>query len=124
LPDANSDFDPKFVQDHDRFEALRGQLNAVLVLYGFRVNEQGKLAKGRSASTLSEAAKFPGELMTELRHRSCHQELLRYCSEELVRQSLFHAVSEAAKSIPDRIRRHTALAGDGAALFDQTLGVC
>jgi uncharacterized protein (TIGR02391 family) len=48
--------------------------------------------------------------------------LVDYCSEELVRQSLFHAVSEAAKSIPDRVRRHTGLGGDGQALYDQVFG--
>jgi uncharacterized protein (TIGR02391 family) len=112
----------RYVQDHDRFETLRGELNAVLVLYGFRVDDQGRLVKGAAASTLSEAAKLSGELMTELRHRGCHSALFSYCSEELVRRSLFHAMSEAAKSIPDRVRRHTKLAGDGAALFDQVFG--
>ncbi|MGI9156667.1 MAG: TIGR02391 family protein [Marmoricola sp.] len=112
----------RYVQDHQRFEALRGELNAVLVLYGFRINEQGKLARGPAASTLSEAALLSGELLTELRHRGCHSALVDYCSEELVRQSLFHAVSEAAKSIPDRVRRHTGLGGDGHALYDQVFG--
>lgn len=112
----------RYVQDHTRFEALRGELNAMLVLYGFRVNEQGNLARGAVAATLSEAAQLSGELLTELRRRGCHDALLLYCSEELIRQSLFHAISEAAKSIPDRIRRHTRLAGDGAALYDQVFG--
>jgi uncharacterized protein (TIGR02391 family) len=112
----------RYVQDHTRFDALRGELNAMLVLYGFRVNEQGKLARGAAASTLSEAAQLSGELITELRRRGCHDALMRYCSEELIRQSLFHAISEASKSIPDRIRRHTHLAGDGAALYDQVFG--
>lgn len=112
----------RYVQDHNRFEALRSSLNAMLVLYGFRVNEQGKLARGAAASTLSEAAQLSGELLTELRRRGCHEALLLYASEELISQSLFHALSEASKSIPDRIRRHTHLAGDGAALYDQVFG--
>ena len=112
----------RYVRDPLRFEQLRGQLNAVLVLYGLRINDQGQLARGASASTLSEAARLSGELLTELRRRGCHPVLLDYCSEELVRQSLFHAVSEAAKSIPDRIRRHTGFAGDGAWLYDQAFG--
>lgn len=112
----------RYVRDPLRFEQLRGQLNAVLVLYGLRINDQGQLARGPSASTLSEAAQLSGELLSELHRRGCHLVLLDYCSEELVRQSLFHAVSEAAKSIPDRIRRHTGLAGDGAALYDQVFG--
>lgn len=45
-----------------------------------------------------------------------------YCREELLAQSLFHAMSEAAKSIPQRVRSVTGLAGDGAALYDQVFG--
>jgi hypothetical protein len=67
----------RYVQDHHRFEALRGQLNAVLVLYGFHVDEQGRLAKGAAASTLSQAAKLSAELTTELRHRACHSALIQ-----------------------------------------------
>lgn len=112
----------RYVTDPLRWEQLRAQLNAVLVLHGLKVNDQGKLARGPAASTLSEAAQLSGELLSELRRRGCHALLLRYCSEELIQQSLFHAVSEAAKSISDRIRRHTGLAGDGAALYDQVFG--
>jgi len=112
----------RYVREPLRWEALRGQLNAVLVLYGLYVNDEGKLARGRAASTLAEAALLSGELLSELRRRGCHAALLDYCSEELVQRSLFHAVSEASKTIPDRIRRHTGLAGDGAALYDQALG--
>lgn len=112
----------RYVKETQRWEALRGQLNAVLVLYGLKVDDKGKLARGPAASTLSEAAQLSGELLTELRRRGCHELLLTYCSEELIQQSLFHAMSEAAKTIPDRIRRHTGLAGDGAALYDQVLG--
>jgi uncharacterized protein (TIGR02391 family) len=112
----------RYVRDPLRFEQLRVQLNAVLVLYGLRVNEQGQLARGPSASTLSEAVRLSGELLSELRRRGCHSVLLNYCSEELVQQPLFHAVGEAAKTIPDRIRRHTGLAGDGAGLYDQVFG--
>jgi uncharacterized protein (TIGR02391 family) len=112
----------RYVADPLRFDELRGQLNAVLVLAGLRVNDEGKLARGAAASTLSRAAELSGELHSELRRRGCHPALLAYCSEELIRQSLFHATSEAAKSIPDRIRRHTGLAADGTGLHDQVFG--
>lgn len=113
----------RYVKDHRRWERLRDELNAVLVLYSLRIDEEGRLARGRKASTLSEAAKLSGELLSELRRRACHPVLLHYSSEELVTKSLFHAVSEAAKSIPDRIRRHTRLAGDGGALYDQVFAL-
>lgn len=112
----------RYVRGHDRFDALRAELNEVLALYGFRVNEQGKVARGPQASTLSEAAQLAGELFTELRRRNCHEALLAYCDEELLRKSLFHALSEAAKSIPDRLRRHTRLGTDGEDLYGVVFG--
>jgi uncharacterized protein (TIGR02391 family) len=105
-----------------RFDELRDQLNQFLVFYGYSVNEAGKLATGEMASSISEGAALAGRLQTELRRRGCHSELFRYCDEELVGRSLFHAMSEASKSIPARVRNITGLAGDGAALYDGVLG--
>lgn len=108
--------------DPMRWEQLRAQLNAKLVYFGYRVNEKGQLASGPQASTMSEAAALSGELLSELRRRGCHDALLTYCAEELVAQSLFHATSEAAKSIPERLRRHTGLGSDGEDLYTQVFG--
>ena len=112
----------RYVRDHDRFELLRSQLNEVLTLEGLRLGDTGKLARAPRASTLSEAARMSGELFAELRRRHCHDALLAYCDEELVRKSLFHAISEAAKSIPDRLRRHTGLGDDGEELYGAVFG--
>src|SRR5690348_12930040 len=62
----------RYVKNYDRFESLRTELNAALAFYGLKVNEQGKVAWGAVASTLSEAAQLAGELSTELRRRGCH----------------------------------------------------
>ena len=48
--------------------------------------------------------------------------LFQYCSEELVTRSLFHATTEASKSILHRVRQITSLAGDGGALYNQVFG--
>jgi uncharacterized protein (TIGR02391 family) len=112
----------RYVDDHDRFDRLRGQLNELLSLYGFKITEQGKFGRGQQAATLSEAARLAGELVSELQRRGCHHLLLTYCDQELVRKSLFHAISEAAKSIPDRIRRHTGLGDDGEDLYGRVFG--
>ncbi len=40
----------RYVQDHARLDSLQGELNAVLVLYGFRVTDQGQLVWGATAS--------------------------------------------------------------------------
>lgn len=112
----------RYAAQPGRFNDLRDQLNEFLVFYGYSVSDAGKLVTGQRASSISEGAALAGRLQTELRRRGCHSELLRYCDEELVSRSLFHAMSEASKSIPARVRNITGLAGDGAALYDGVFG--
>lgn len=113
----------RYVQDHARFNELRDQLNEVLVLHGLGVSESGQLVRTRQhAKTLSQAAELAGSLQAELRRRGCHEQLLTYCREELIAKSLFHALAEAAKSIPDRVRSMTGVALDGADLYDEVFG--
>lgn len=112
----------RYATQPNRFADLRDQLNEFLVFYGYSINEAGKLVTGKKASTISEGAALAGRLQTELKRRGCRPELLRYCDEELVNRSLFHAISEASKSIPSRVRTITGLAGDGASLYDGMFG--
>lgn len=113
----------RYVRDHGRFNELRDQLNEVLVLHGLAVNEKGQVTRAKHrATTLSEAAELAGSLQTELRRRGCHDQLLAYCREELVAKSLFHALTEAAKSVPDRVRSMTGVALDGGELYDEVFG--
>ncbi|MGN9916610.1 TIGR02391 family protein [Micromonospora palomenae] len=113
----------RHLQDQPRFEALRDALAEPLALVGLRVNEQGKLARGRAtATTLDEVAQLAGRLRTELRRRGVHAEVVRYCEEELLRRSLFHAVFEATKGVSERLRQMTGLTADGADLVDQCFG--
>lgn len=112
-----------YVRDRQRFEDLRQQLSEVMIFHELVINEKGRVARASAkATTLSEGAKLVGRLHTELRHRAVHDLLFTYCSEELVNQSLFHAISEAAKSIPNRVREMTGLIGDGWVLYNAAFG--
>ncbi|WFE52994.1 TIGR02391 family protein [Micromonospora sp. WMMD1155] len=113
----------RHLQDQPRFDALRDGLAAPLSLVGLRVNEQGKVARAAgTATTLNEVAELAGRLRAELRRRGVHTQVVRYCEEELLRQSLFHAVFEATKGVSDRLRQMTGLTADGADLVDQCFG--
>lgn len=112
----------RYATQPSRFNDLRDQLNEFLVFYGYSISDAGKLVTGKKASSIAEGAALAGRLQTELKRRGCHSELLRYCAEELISRSLFHAMSEASKSIPTRIRSITGLAGDGATLYDGVFG--
>lgn len=112
----------RYSRDPSRMDLLRDALNEVLALYGYQINPEGKLARGAMARTLDEAAEVAGALQAQLRRRGCHPTVLTYCSEELLRRSLFHAIGEAAKSIPDRLRLHAGSGLDGADLYAELLG--
>lgn len=107
-----------------RLFSLRQQdLNEVLVHVGLRVNDKGQVAKGPRASTLSEAAERAGSIRAELRRRGTHDEVLRFCTDEILAKDNFHAVLEATKSVPDRIRALTGLTSDGVAIVDEAFGL-
>lgn len=113
----------RHLQAQPRFEALRDRLAEPLSLVGLRVNAQGKVAHAAAtATTLDEVAHLAGRLRTELQRRGVHPEVVRYCEEELLRQSLFHAVFEATKGVSERLRQMTQLTIDGAELVDQCFG--
>lgn len=109
--------------DPAEFARRQGELNEVLVHAGLRLNDEGKVArlKGGKATTLDQAAKRAGTIRTELRRRDTHPKLLRYCTVELLQKNNFHALFEASKSIPDRIRTLSGLTLDGADLVNATL---
>ena len=89
----------RYSEDPQRWHLLRAGLDAFLVHYGYQIRDDGRLMRGVKATSLDEAAELAGSLRHELQRRGVHSKLLRYCSRELVVRSLFHAVSEAAKSI-------------------------
>ena len=105
------------------FSHRQDDLNQVLIHAGYRITDQGKVgrAKGGKATTLEQAAERAGNIRTELFRRATHPDLLRYCTVELLQKNNFHALLEAAKSIPDRIRRKTGKTSDGTELVEATL---
>lgn len=107
----------------ERWRELQEQINAALAMHKLKVNDQGKVSSlAQPPRSLDEVAELTNNLKRQLEYRNCHPILLQYCNQELIHQSLFHAISEAAKSIPDRIRSMTGLTQDGAALFHKTFG--
>jgi hypothetical protein len=79
-----------------------------LSLMGLKILDDGRLAKtSQAATTVDEAVRIAGRLRTELVRRGTHPEVLRYCEEELVWRSIFHAVFEATKGLAGRLRQLT-----------------
>jgi uncharacterized protein (TIGR02391 family) len=104
----------------DEFDAHRAVLNERLLLSGFQVRDDGKVARVRRAETLAEAEQRADALRVELVRRDVHPDVLHFCRAELTQHNYFHAVLEACKSVAQKLRDLSGRDGDGASLVDAT----
>ena len=104
------------------FDDRRENLNRVLALCDYTLDNSGKLSISHAVSTLDEAEERAGNLYSKLERRGTHRDVLNYCRAELLVENHFHAVFEATKSIADKIRDRTGLTGDGSSLVDAAFG--
>src|SRR6266700_1115769 len=102
------------------FDATRALLNERLLLSGFRVLEDGKVARARAAVMLDEEQRRADDLSAELSRRDVHPDVLCFCRAEPLQQNYFHAVLEASKSVADKLRGLTRTTGAGSPLVDAT----
>lgn len=109
---------PVRFESPDEFEAHRVAVSERLLLSGYRVREDGKVARVARATTLSEAQQRADALRAELARRDVHPDVLHFCRAELVQQNYFHAVLEACKSVAEKLRDLSGAQGDGASLVD------
>ena len=107
----------------EAFEWRRSELNVVLSFSGYQVREDGKVIRTKKETTLRGARERAGALRAKLEDRNAHQEVFKYCSEELIEQNYFHAVLEAIKGVAQRIRNMSDLSNDGANLVNSAFSV-
>lgn len=112
-----------YTKNVERWKKLQKELNEVLAQYALEINDSGSvIERDQAITSLDDIAKMTSDLQSELKRRGCHEILFQYCHEELIAKSLFHSISEAAKSISDRIRELTGFTEDGAVLFTKVFG--
>lgn len=104
--------------DAQAFADRRALVNERLLLSGFQIREDGKVGRTKPATTLVEAQARADDLRAALGARGVHADVLRFCRAELTQRNYFHAVLEASKSVAEKLRERTALAGDGSTLVD------
>jgi uncharacterized protein (TIGR02391 family) len=106
----------------DVFRLRRDRLNAVLAFCSLMLREDGKLRRADAASTIDQALERANRLRAALIQRSVHQDVLRFCTSELLDENFFHAIFEAMKSITAKLRRLTGTSTDGADLVHEAFG--
>ena len=100
------------------FRSICESINKVMLLIGFRVNDQGKIVEDIKANNLEEVDRRINDLKRQLYLRAIHQEVEKYCISDYLRKDYYDAVFEAAKGVAERVREMTGLKTDGGTLFD------
>jgi uncharacterized protein (TIGR02391 family) len=109
----------KYTSDTDSYARRRDVLIPILALCGMTIGDDGKVLKAHKAGTLNEAVNRANRFQAQLRQRNVHDDILRFCSAEILSQNYFHAVFEAMKSITAKIRQLSGLDLDGHQLVDE-----
>lgn len=113
----------KYVNNNSRFENARRQINAILLFSGVELTASGKYVLVERVSTISESQKRANIIMTKLKERNIHPQVIKYCNSELMQDNYFHAVFEATKSLAQIIRDKTGIQKDGSALVDEAFAI-
>ncbi len=92
----------RFIDDPQKRQRIISEVDTVLRTYKFSISDEGYITPAIEGVTGVDA--LTQRLKGKLVLRSTHEEVLKFCDEELINQSMFHAVSEAVKSLMDRIR--------------------
>jgi len=100
------------------FHRFRSDLNETLAFEGLSIDDSGCLVQGVQVKTLSEAAERADRVITELRRRDVHPQIMTYCDRELLQKNLYHGLQEATKSLFERLRQATLETKDGGELID------
>lgn len=113
----------RFINRKELFEERRSKLNQILSFIGLVLNENGKFSIIKKSETISDAEERATSLLTKLRERTVHPDVLVFCKSELLQENYFHAVFEATKSVADKIRQRTGLTDDGNTLVVSAFSV-
>jgi uncharacterized protein (TIGR02391 family) len=112
-----------YTERQTEFRLRQDRLNTVLAFCGLQVADNGKIRRASTATTLDEATKRASRLRAALVQRNVHQDVLAFCTKELLQENYFHAVFEAMKSITTKLRRLSGATCDGTDLVHEALGM-
>lgn len=105
------------------WDSLLSRINAILITFGYNLNDSGKIVYTKAAKTFSEAQLRLKALNSKLQGEDIHKEVLKWCQEELFVEDYFHAVFEASKGLLDRIRSLVNSSLDGSKLIEEAFKI-
>jgi len=105
------------------FEKHKTRFNEKLLYEGLEINSSGKIVLAQKATTISEAKERSQKIKQKIRGYNTHEEIVRFCEEEWLKENYFHAILEIAKCIADKLRTLSGYSSDGSELVDECFGL-
>lgn len=118
-------FDPRnllTVKTECDINAARDDVNAVMSLDGLFVSDDGKIRRVTKTNTISEARRRSEQFRAFLLERGAHQEVLKHCRPELLREDYYEAAFESIKGLAERLRLITGIDLDARKLAQAVFG--
>ena len=113
----------RFIKDQKTYNAVLTETNKVLCTEGYEIDSSGAVILVEKLSTLDAINERYNSLIKKLQDRNIHDQVLKYCTAELLSENYFHSIFEAAKGISERVREMSGVDEDGVKLYNAVFSV-
>jgi uncharacterized protein (TIGR02391 family) len=113
----------RYLNRKEEFERYRSDLNKLVSFIELELGDDSVFRSVVKSQTISDAEKRATSLLSKLKDRNVHEDVLKFCKAELLVDNYFHAVFEATKSVADKIRELSGDTHDGSELVDAVFSI-
>ena len=108
-----------FGENPNEWNEFKKRLNSMISFDGYEINNSGKIIKVNPIRTIHEAKERYHSLSDKLDDYVIHDEVIKYCTEDLLKDDYFSAIFESSKGVLYRIQTLSELSNDGAELIQE-----
>lgn len=116
--------DPRrYTNDPGLLETRRNRLNRALMYAGYEINKLNQIVPATISPAQTEAERLAKTLRTELLRRKAHADVLHCVRPDLLETGYSPVISEAIRSLADKIRSKTGLGETSPDIVKMAFGV-
>ncbi len=104
--------------DKDKFQNQKDKLHLIISPLGLEIHDNGVISALPKVDTIKEQEYRTNKFRSTTVDRKMHPEIISICRQDIMLENYFPVISDATKSIADKIRDKTGLTEDGVSLVD------
>lgn len=107
-----------FVQPIDKFEETVSGINKILIRSGVYYSNDGKFVRDEPMTSIEAIDRRFSTFVSKAKRLGIHEDIIRYCEENLNHRDYYGVITEAVKSLLENIREKAGTKEDGNKLVD------